>query len=37
VPRGGATWFYKLMGAAQLVEQQKPTFLKFVKTATYRS
>jgi hypothetical protein len=35
VPQGGRTWFYKLMGAAQVVEQQKDGFTKFVQTAKY--
>jgi hypothetical protein len=35
VPQGGRTWFYKLMGNAQLVEKQKDAFTKFVKTAKY--
>ena len=36
VPKGQQTWFYKLMGPAALVEQQKDTFTKFVQTAKYR-
>lgn len=36
VPKGQQTWFYKLMGPAQLVEQQKDTFTKFVQTVKYR-
>jgi hypothetical protein len=36
VPKGQQTWFYKLMGPAQLVEQQKGTFTKFVQTVKYR-
>jgi hypothetical protein len=35
VPQGGRTWFYKLMGNAQVVENQKDTFTKFVQTAKY--
>ena len=35
VPQGGRTWFYKLMGNAQAVEQQKDAFTKFVQTAKY--
>jgi hypothetical protein len=35
VPQGGRTWFYKLMGNAQLVEKQKDAFTKFVQTAKY--
>jgi hypothetical protein len=29
------TWYYKLMGNPQLVQQQKDAFIKFVKTAKY--
>jgi hypothetical protein len=35
VPQGGRTWFYKLMGNAQLVEKQKDAFTKFVQTVKY--
>jgi hypothetical protein len=35
VPEGQQTWFYKLMGNDQLVEQQKEAFIKFVQTAKY--
>jgi hypothetical protein len=35
LPRGGQTWFYKLMGSEQLVEQQKDAFTKFVQSAKY--
>lgn len=35
VPRSGSTWFYKMIGNEQLVEQQKPAFIKFVETARY--
>jgi hypothetical protein len=35
VPQGGRTWFYKLMGNAQVVEKQKDAFTKFVQTAKY--
>jgi hypothetical protein len=35
VPRSGQTWFYKLMGNSQAVEQQKDAFAKFVQTARY--
>jgi hypothetical protein len=35
VPRAGQTWFYKLMGDEQLVEQQKDAFAKFVESARY--
>ena len=35
VPRGGNTWFYKLMGADSVVQQQKEAFLKFVQSVKY--
>ncbi len=35
VPRSGDTWFYKLMGNAQVVQQQKDAFMKFVESAKY--
>ena len=35
VPQAGQTWFYKLMGDEQLVEQQKEAFTQFVRTAKY--
>ncbi|HEV2392118.1 MAG TPA: hypothetical protein VG146_07115 [Verrucomicrobiae bacterium] len=35
VPQGGQTWFYKLMGDEQLVQQQKDAFTKLVQTAKY--
>ncbi len=35
VPQGGRTWFYKLMGNAQVVDNQKDAFTKFVQTAKY--
>ena len=35
VPQGGQTWFYKLMGDAQVVEAQKDAFTKFVQTVKY--
>ena len=35
VPLGDRTWFYKLMGPAQVVEAQKDAFTTFVKTAKY--
>jgi hypothetical protein len=35
VPRSGDTWFYKLMGNAQVVEAEKAGFLKFVQTVKY--
>jgi hypothetical protein len=33
VPRGGETWFYKLIGDEALVAKEKDTFLKFVVSA----
>ena len=36
VPKGRQTWFYKLMGPAQLVEQQKDAFTKFVQSVSYQ-
>jgi hypothetical protein len=36
VPKGQQTWFYKLMGPATLVEQQKDVFAKFVQTVNYQ-
>jgi hypothetical protein len=36
VPRGQQTWFYKLMGPAPLVEQQKDAFTKFVQGVKYQ-
>jgi len=33
VPQAGQTWFYKLMGDEQIVEQQKDVFTKFVQAA----
>lgn len=35
VPRTQQTWFYKLMGPAQLVEQHKDAFTKFVQGVKY--
>ena len=35
VPRIGQTWFYKLMGDAELVAQQKDALMQFVKSAKY--
>jgi hypothetical protein len=35
VPGPQQTWFYKLMGPAQLVEQQKDAFTKFVQGVKY--
>jgi hypothetical protein len=36
VPEGSQTWFYKLMGSEQVVDQQKEAFIKFVQTAKYQ-
>jgi hypothetical protein len=35
VPRGGQTWFYKLMGDAASVASQKEAFTQFVKGVQY--
>jgi len=35
VPRSGETWFYKLMGDAQVVQGEKEAFLKFVQSVKY--
>jgi hypothetical protein len=35
LPLGGQTWFYKLMGDATLVAQQKDALVKFVQSAKY--
>jgi hypothetical protein len=35
VPRSGDTWFYKLMGDAQIVEREKEAFMKLVQTVKY--
>jgi hypothetical protein len=35
LPQAGQTWFYKLMGDEQVVEQQKAAFLQFVQSARY--
>jgi hypothetical protein len=34
-PQSGNTWFYKLMGDEQIVEQQKDAFTKFIQTAKF--
>ena len=34
-PQPDQTWFYKLMGNSQIVEQQKDAFTKFVQTAKF--
>jgi hypothetical protein len=35
LPLGDQTWFYKLMGDAAVVTQQKDAFTKFVQSAKY--
>jgi hypothetical protein len=35
IPRGGQTWFFKLMGHASLAEQEKAAFLKFIQSVRY--
>ena len=35
LPRAGETWFYKLMGDPQVVEQQKTAFTNFIQSARY--
>jgi hypothetical protein len=35
LPLGGQTWFYKLMGDASVVAQQKDALIKFVQSAKY--
>jgi len=35
LPLGGQTWFYKLMGDAALVAQQKNALIQFVQSAKY--
>jgi hypothetical protein len=35
LPLGGQTWFYKLMGDADIVAQQKDALVKFVQSAKY--
>ncbi len=35
LPLGGQTWFYKLMGDAAVVAQQKDALIKFVQSAKY--
>jgi hypothetical protein len=35
IPRSGETWFYKLMGNAEVVQQEKDAFMKFVQSAKY--
>ena len=35
IPRPGETWFYKLMGNAQVVQQERDAFMKFVQSVKY--
>jgi hypothetical protein len=35
IPRSGETWFYKLMGNAQVVQQERDAFMKFVQSVKY--
>ena len=35
IPRGGQTWFFKLMGDAAVVEREKAAFTAFLKTVRY--
>jgi hypothetical protein len=35
IPRSGETWFYKMMGNAPLVQQEKDAFMKFVQSVKY--
>lgn len=35
LPLGGQTWFYKLMGDASVVAQQKDALVKFIQSAKY--
>lgn len=37
VPQGGQTWFYKLMGNAEVVAKQKDAFVRFVQSAQYHA
>ena len=34
-PQAGETWFYKLMGDEQVVQQQKDTFIRFIQTVKF--
>jgi len=36
VPHGTDTWFFKLMGPDQLVANEKPAFLEFLRTIKSR-
>ena len=35
VPRGGSTWFYKMLGDESVAEREKAAFIKFVQTVRY--
>lgn len=35
VPRGGQTWFFKMMGPADVVAKQKPAFEAFVRSVQF--
>lgn len=35
LPRSQKTWFFKMMGPADLVEKQKPTFEAFMRSVTF--
>jgi hypothetical protein len=35
VPRGGQTWFYKLVGHAHTADEQKSAFLEFLRSARH--
>ena len=37
VPGAEDSWFYKLMGDEQIVDQQKDAFTKFVQTAKFNA
>ncbi|HEY1490777.1 MAG TPA: hypothetical protein VGF90_07030 [Verrucomicrobiae bacterium] len=37
LPLGGQTWFYKLMGDANVVTQQKDALIQFVRSAKYQA
>jgi len=36
-PRGGQTWFYKLMGDSAVAEREKAAFVKFVQSVRYQN
>lgn len=35
LPRGGHTWFFKMLGDGALIEQQKAAFIKFVQSVRF--